>query len=97
MLVKTKCWSRSREQTRAGAALSRDSRLGQRKDCTLVVQVFDCLVNGPIEFGSVSECVMSQVVRLQVVPNDLDIVEFGRLFRQPFTGHPVCTGDKGGA
>ena len=54
--------------------LSRDSRLGQRNDCTLAVQVFDCLVNGAIESGDVSEGLMSQIVRLQVVPDDLDIV-----------------------
>jgi AraC-like DNA-binding protein len=59
----------------AGAyKLSRDSRLGQRNDCTLAVQVFDCLVNGAIEFGDVSEGLMSQIVRLQVVPDDLDVV-----------------------
>jgi hypothetical protein len=40
----------------------------------LTVQVFDCLVNGPIEFSDASECLMSQIVRLQVVPDDLDVV-----------------------
>ena len=45
--------------------LSRDSRLGQRNDRTLAVQVFDCLVNGPIEFSDASECLMSQIVRLR--------------------------------
>ena len=54
--------------------LSRDSRLGQRNDRTLAVQVFDCLMNGRIEFSDASECLMSQIVRLQVVPDDLDVV-----------------------
>ena len=54
--------------------LSRDSQLGQRNDRTLAVQIFDCLVNGTIEFGDASECLMSQVVCLQVVPDDLDVV-----------------------
>ena len=54
--------------------LSRDSRLGQRNDRTLAVQVVDGLVNGTIEFGDASECLMSQVIRLQVVPDDLDVV-----------------------
>ena len=46
------------------SGFSRDSRLGQRNDCTLAVQVFDCLVNGAIESGDVSEGLMSQIVRL---------------------------------
>ena len=54
--------------------LSRDSRLGQRNDRPLAVQVIDSLMNGAIECGGAGECLMSQVVRLQVVPDDLDVV-----------------------
>ena len=61
--------------------LSRDSWLGQRNGHPLAVQVVDCLVNGTIEVGDASECLMSQVVRLQVVPDDLDVVEFRGIFR----------------
>jgi hypothetical protein len=77
------------------AALSGDSRLGQRNDHALAVQVFDCLVNGRIEFDDAGECLMSQVVRLQIVPDDLNVVQFGRIFRQPFNGQPVCASGKG--
>jgi hypothetical protein len=61
-------------RARSGSYLSRDSRLGQRNDRTLAVQVFDSLVNGPIEFSDASECLMSEIARLQVVPDDLDVV-----------------------
>ena len=77
-------------------SLSRDSWLGQRNGHTLAVQVFDCLVYGPIEFGDTSERLMSEVVGLQVVPDDLDVVQFGSIFRQPFNGQPVCSGGNGG-
>jgi hypothetical protein len=54
-------------------------------------------VNGRIEFGDASERLMGQVMRLQIVPDDLDVVQLGRLFRQPFDREPVCAGGKGGA
>jgi hypothetical protein len=75
--------------------LSRDSRLGQRNDRPLAVQVFDRLVNGTIESGNAGECLMSEVVRLEVAPDELDIVQFGRIFRQPFNSQPVCASGKG--
>ena len=75
--------------------LSRDSWLGQRNDHTLSVQVSDCPVNGRIEFGDASECLVSQVVRLQIVPDDLDVVQFGGIFRQPFDREPVRASGKG--
>ena len=76
--------------------LSRDSWLGQRNNCPLAVQVFDRLVNGAIEIGHAGECLMRQVVPLQIVPDDLDVVQFGRIFRQPFDRQPVCAGGEGG-
>ena len=35
---------------------------------------------------------MGEVMSLQIVPDDLDIIEFGRVFGQPFDGEPVCPG-----
>ena len=69
------------KRDRALLLLSRDSWLGQRNGHPLAVQVVDCLVNGTIEVGDARECLMSQVVRLQVVPDDLDVVEFRGVFR----------------
>ena len=31
-------------------------------------------------------------MRLEVVPDDLDVIEFGRVFGQPLDGEPVCAG-----
>jgi hypothetical protein len=62
-----------------------------------VVQIFDCLVDGNVEFGDANECLMSQMMRLEVVPNDLDVVQFGGILRQPFDGQPVSASSEGGA
>ena len=53
-------------------------------------------MNGTIEFDDVSEGLMSQIVRLQVVPDDLDVVQFRGIFRQPFDRESVCAGGQGG-
>jgi hypothetical protein len=74
--------------------LSRDSRLGQRNDHTLAAKV-DCVVNGPIEFADFNEGLMCLLIRPQVVPDDLDVVQFGCIFSQPFDGGPVCPSGKG--
>jgi hypothetical protein len=41
---------------------------------TLAVQVFDRQVNGRIAFDDTNECLMGEVVCLQIVPDDLDVV-----------------------
>ena len=64
-------------------APSRYLQLGQRDDDALEVKIFDRGVDGLIQCGDVREGLMGQVLRLQVVPNDLDVVQFGRVFRQP--------------
>jgi hypothetical protein len=64
--------------------LSRDSWLGQRTDHALAVKVFDGGVNGPIEFGDASEGLMVQLICLQIVPDDLNVVQFRGVFWQPF-------------
>jgi hypothetical protein len=72
--------------------LSRDSRLGQRIDHSLLIKVFDGRMDCLVECVDVGECLMGEVMRLQVVPDDLDIIEFGRVFWQPLNGEPVCPG-----
>jgi hypothetical protein len=51
-----------------------DSWLSQRTDHALAVEVLGCLVNGHIEAVDPDECLMSQVMRLEVVPDDLNVV-----------------------
>src|ERR1700676_5220151 len=45
-----------------------------------------------VERGDVGECLMSEVMRLEIMPDDLNVVEFGRVFGQPLNGEPVCPG-----
>jgi hypothetical protein len=40
---------------------------------------------------------MGQVMRLQIVPDDLDVIQLGRIFRQPFDREPMCASGKSGA
>jgi hypothetical protein len=82
--------------TAGSGKLSRDSWLGQRNDDAFAGQVFDCPVDGNFEFGNAGEYLMSQLMRCQIVPDDLDVVRFGRIFRQPFDGQPVRASGKGG-
>ena len=45
-----------------------------------------------VERGDIGEGLMGEVMRLEIVPDDLDVIEFGRVFGQPFNGEPVCPG-----
>jgi hypothetical protein len=40
-------------------------------------------VDGVIEGGNIGKGLVCEVVSLEVVPDHLDVVEFGRVFRQP--------------
>src|SRR5437868_206367 len=75
--------------------LSRDSRLGQRDDHALTVEIVDGGVDGLVESGDVGEGLVGEVMRLEVVPDHLDVVEFGRVFGQPLDGEPVCASGEG--
>ena len=46
-------------------------------------------MDGTVEGVGVSEGLVGQMVRLEIAPDDLDVVELGRVFRQPFDGKPV--------
>src|SRR5271166_3156217 len=46
-------------------------------------------MDGAVEGVGVSEGLVGQMVRLEIAPDDLDVVELGRVFRQPFDGEPV--------
>ena len=53
-------------------------------------------MDGLVERGGVGEGLVGEMMSLKVAPDELDIVEFGRVFRQPFGGEPVCAGGQGG-
>ena len=77
--------------------LSRDSWVGQRNGHAFAVKVADGGVNGVVEFDDVSEGLVGQLIRLQIVPDDLDVVQFRGVFWQPFDREPVCASGQGGA
>src|SRR5208282_3082120 len=82
--------------TLAGRKLSRDSPIDQRIARSLVVQGLDSLMDGSIEVGGVGEGVVGEIVRFEIVPDNLDVVEFGRIFRQPLDGEPMLARSEGG-
>ena len=48
----------------------------------------DCLVEGV----RVGEGLVGEMMRLEVAPDEFDVVQFGRVFGQPLDGEPVSTG-----
>jgi len=61
----------------------------------LAVEIGDGVMDGLVERGGVGEGLVGEMMSLKVAPDELDIVEFGRVFRQPFDGEPVCAGGQG--
>src|SRR5277367_6309737 len=76
--------------------LSRDSALGQRMGEALAVAIGDGAMDGVVERGGVGEGLVGEMMRLEVAPHRFDVVEFGRVFRQPFDGQPVRPGSESG-
>ena len=54
------------------------------------------MVDGPVECVDVGKGLMRQVMRLEVVPDHLDVIEFWGIFGQPLDREPVCAGGKRG-
>jgi hypothetical protein len=53
-------------------------------------------MDGSIEVGGVGEGVVGEIVRFEIVPDNLDVVEFGRVFWQPLDGEPMLARFEGG-
>jgi len=75
--------------------LSRDSWLGQRDGHAFSVEIADGGVDGLVECVAVGEGLVSEVMRLEVMPDDFDVIELGCVFWQPLDGEPVSAGGKG--
>ena len=60
--------------------LSRDSLNDQRIDSSLPVQGSHGCVDCAVEDVGISEGLMGQMARLEIVPDNLDVVEFGSYF-----------------
>ena len=53
-------------------------------------------MDGPVEGVGVGEGLVGEVIGLEIMPDNLDVVELGRVFRQPLHGEPVrALGDGG--
>ena len=63
----------------------------------LCVELGDCVLDGAVEVIRAGECLMSEVMPLQVAPESLDVVQLRGVFRQPLDGEPVGTLGEGGA
>src|ERR1700690_2725802 len=70
-------------------SLSRDSLNDQRIDSSLPVQGSHGCVDCAVEDVGISEGLMGQMACLEIVPDNLDVVEFGCVFWQPLDGEPV--------
>ena len=69
--------------------LRRDSLVDQRIGSSLVVQGFHGCVDGAIEIVVIGEGLVGEMVRLEIAPDERDVVELGRVFWQPFDGKLV--------
>ena len=58
-------------------------------DGSLLVQRGHSRVDCVVESFGVSKGLMGQMMRLEIAPDNFDIVEFGCVFRQPLDGEPV--------
>ena len=63
--------------------------LSQRKHRTLYVEFLHGVVDRPVERVNVGKGLMRQVMRLEVAPDHLDVVELRRILGQPLNGEPV--------
>ena len=79
----------------AGQDVDRRFLFDQRIDVSLGVQAGYGGVDGAIEVLGLGEGLVGQMMRFEIVPDDLDVVEFGRVLGQPFDGEPMGAGGKG--
>jgi putative transposase len=54
------------------------------------------VVDALVEDVGISEGLVGEMMGLEVTPDDLDVVEFGCIFRQPLDGEPMGTLDERG-
>ena len=59
-----------------------------------MVQGIHRCVDFAVEGFGVSKCLMGEMMGFEIAPDHLDIIEFGRIFRQPLDSEPVGAGRK---
>ena len=60
-----------------------------------MVELLDGCVDGLVERGDIGEDLMGEVMRLEVAPDDFDVVELWGVFWQPLDGEPVRASREG--
>src|SRR3954463_15266133 len=83
-------------RTLAGGQLSSDLLVGPRIAVSFGVELEDGLVDGAIEVIRAGEGLGSEMMPLQVAPEDLDVVQLWSIFRQPLDREPVGALGEGG-
>ena len=66
-----------------------NSPVDQQIDISLAVQGFNGRVDFAIKRFGIDEGLMGQMVRLEIAPDNLDVIEFRCVFGQPLDSEPV--------
>src|SRR5215207_8450120 len=76
---------------RAGTAprLSSDLLVGPRMGVSFAIELHNSFMDVAVEIIRTIERLMSEVMTLQIAPENLDVVELRRVFRQPLNPEPV--------
>jgi hypothetical protein len=61
----------------------------------LVIEGADGVVDRLVECVGVGESLVGEMMRLEVAPDEFDVVQFGCVFGQPLDGEPMCAGGVG--
>ena len=78
----------------APSATKQRFSFGQRIAISLGIEGDDGVMDGCVGGFSIGESHVGEVIGLKVMPDRLDVIEFGRIFWQPFDGEPMSTGFK---
>ena len=60
----------------------------------LCIEVLHGFVDRAVQVFSVGKGLMRQVMRLEIMPDDLNVVEFRSILGQPLDGEPVSAGSQ---
>src|SRR5829696_5611864 len=77
------------DPTRSGSALSSDLLVGPRMGVSFAIELHNSFMDVAVEILRTIERLMSEVMTLQIAPENLDVVELRRVFRQPLNPEPV--------
>ena len=69
--------------------LSSDLLVGPRMGVSFAIELHNSFMDVAVEIIRTIERLMSEVMTLQIAPENLDVVELRRVFRQPLNPEPV--------